>query len=45
MVGPNGGTVQTDKLKLTAATELLNLTSWSLDDLGGGGADKKGIQA
>jgi hypothetical protein len=25
--------------------ELLNLTSWSLEDLGGGGADKKDLQA
>jgi hypothetical protein len=44
MVGPNGDNAQTDIWKLTAATELLNLTSWSLDNLGGGGEDKKGLQ-
>jgi hypothetical protein len=45
MVGPNGGNIQTDIWKLTAATELLELTSWFLDNLGGGGVDKKGLQA
>jgi hypothetical protein len=44
MMGPNGGNGQTDIWKLTAATELLNLTSWSLDDPGGG-VDKRGLQA
>jgi hypothetical protein len=44
MVGPNGGKSQTDIWKLTAATELLNLTSWFLDDLGHG-VDKRGLQA
>jgi hypothetical protein len=43
MVGPNRRNVQTDTWKLTAATELLNLTSWSLDDLGDDGVDKKGL--
>jgi hypothetical protein len=43
MVGPNGGNVQTDIWKLTDGMELLNLTNWSLDDLGGGGMDKKGF--
>jgi hypothetical protein len=42
-VGPDGGNFQTDIWKLTAARELVNLTSWSLDDLGGGGADEKGL--
>jgi hypothetical protein len=45
MVGPNGGKVQTDILKLSAATELLTLTSWSLDNLQGAGVNKKGLQA
>jgi hypothetical protein len=43
MVGPDGGNIQTDIWKLTAAMELLNLTSWSLDSLEGGGADKKDL--
>jgi hypothetical protein len=41
MVDLNGGNVQIDIWKLTAAMELLNLTSWFLDDLGGDGKDKK----
>jgi hypothetical protein len=45
MVGPDEGNIQTDIWKLTAARELLNLTSWSLDDLGRGEADQKGLQA
>jgi hypothetical protein len=45
IVGPEGGNVQTDVWKLIASTELLNLSSWSLNDLGGSGMDKKGLQA
>jgi hypothetical protein len=41
MVGTDGGNVQADIWKLTAAMELLNLTSCFLDNLRGGGANKK----
>jgi hypothetical protein len=45
IVGHDEGNIQTNVWKLTAVTELLNLTRWTPDDLGGVGADRKGLQA
>jgi hypothetical protein len=41
MVGPDGGNVQTDIWELIAATELLNLISWSWTTLEAAGETRK----